>query len=303
MKIYSAPIQGFTDCAWRNMHSAIFANGIDRYYAPFLRIERGAFRNKDLRDIDPKNNIGYHLVPQIIACPVEQFHALIEKVASLGYREIDINMGCPFPPIVKRHCGAGVLSSPDQVAAIMNVAKNFSDIRFSVKMRLGVEKRDEWCALMHSIESINPIHITLHPRTAIQQYSGEIDMEQFELLYSKAQFPLVYNGDIRSDHDIESISATYPQLQAIMIGRGLLANPALGMHMPDAKQKIIQLHDKLFEHYSKHLSGDAHLLAKMKSLWEYFLTETGDRKARKKILKSSTIEKYSTAVDSFWLTI
>ena len=91
MKIYSAPIQGFTDCAWRNMHSAIFANGIDRYYAPFLRIERGAFRNKDLRDIDPKNNIGYYLVPQIIACPVEQFHALIEKVASLGYREIDIN--------------------------------------------------------------------------------------------------------------------------------------------------------------------------------------------------------------------
>ena len=306
MELLAAPLQGFTDYVWRNAHSTVFAGNVSCYYAPFLRIEKGAFRNKDLRDIAPENNTAGTFVPQVIACPAEQFALLIDKTASMGYRSIDINMGCPFPPLVKRHCGAGILSYPNEVSKLLDIAKKFNGIDFSIKMRLGVACPDEWETLMPIIAGFDPIHVTLHPRTAMQQYSGNIDMEQFSNFYAAASFPVVYNGDITTNADIGNIAAKYPQLRAIMAGRGLLANPALNtdnLQYTDEICLLENLHNLLFEQYRMHLCGDAHLLAKMKSLWEYFLAGRGSRKCRKKIMKSSTIEKYRLAVEEFWQSL
>lgn len=300
-KIFSAPIQGYTDCAWRNAHSRIFAGDIDRYYAPFLRIEKGAFRNKDLRDIAPESNRDYHLVPQVIACEHNNFSLLVDKVVSLGYREIDINMGCPFPPIVKRHCGAGMLPFPDEVRPMLDVTEEYPDVNFSIKMRLGADSPDEWRALMPILSATKLSHVTLHPRTAKQQYTGDIDMSRFSEFIAEATFPVVYNGEIHSMADIDALTAEYPALHAVMVGRGLLYDPALASDAPaNALPRIIKLHDRLFDSYKAALSGDAHLLAKMKSLWEYFLAGKGSRKCRKKIKKSTTIDKYIAAVNDFW---
>ena len=63
MKIYSAPLQGFTEAVWRNVHDKVFG-GIDGYYTPFLRYEHGEIRNKDKRDVERKNNTVKNLVPQ-----------------------------------------------------------------------------------------------------------------------------------------------------------------------------------------------------------------------------------------------
>ena len=285
-KIFSAPIQGYTDCAWRNAHSRIFAGDIDRYYAPFLRLEKGAFRNKDLRDIAPESNRDYHLVPQVIACERSQFAMLVDKVVSLGYREVDINMGCPFPPIVKRHCGAGILPFPDEVRSMLGVTEEYPD---------------EWRALMPALSATKLSHVTLHPRTAKQQYTGDIDMSRFSEFIAEATFPVVYNGEIHSMADIDALTAEYPALHAVMIGRRLLYDPALVSPEHDsALPRIIKLHDRLFDSYKAALSGDAHLLAKMKSLWEYFLAGKGSRKCRKRIKKSTTIDKYIAAVNDFW---
>ena len=301
MKIFSAPIQGYTDCAWRNAHSRIFAGDIDRYYAPFLRLEKGAFRNKDLRDIAPESNRDYHLVPQVIACERSQFAMLVDKVVSLGYREVDINMGCPFPPIVKRHCGAGMLPFPDEVRSMLGVTEEYPDVSFSVKMRLGADSPDEWRALMPALSATKLSHVTLHPRTAKQQYTGDIDMAAFARFMTEATFPVVYNGEIHSVADFDALTAEYPALHAVMIGRGLLYDPALASPEHDsALPRIIKLHDRLFDSYKAALSGDAHLLAKMKSLWEYFLADKGSRRCRKRITKSTTIDKYIAAVNDFW---
>lgn len=306
MEILAAPLQGFTDYVWRNAHSSVFAKSVSCYYAPFLRIEKGAFRNKDLRDIATGNNASCTLVPQVIACQPEQFALLIDKVASMGYRRIDINMGCPFSPLVKRHCGAGILSYPDEVEKLLDIAKRLGDIDFSIKMRLGTACPDEWKALMPIIAHFAPIHVTMHPRTAMQQYNGDVNMAQFSDFYATAPFPVVYNGGINTNADIDCIAAEYPHLQAIMVGRGLLANPALNtrdLQHASETSLLAKLHDLLFEQYKLHLCGDAHLLAKMKSLWEYFLAGRGSRKCRKKIVKSTTIAKYSSAVEEFWQSL
>lgn len=306
-KIFSAPLQGYTDRTWRNAHAATFTGNVDRYYAPFLRIEKGAFRNRDLRDIDPDGNRDYNFVPQVIASPAEQFAKLIAKVSEMGYTEIDINMGCPFPPVTKRHCGAGILPYPDEAAEMLTCLEQYPDIRFSVKMRLGMNSTDEWRAMMPVIAGINPIHVTMHPRTASQQYGGEIDMQQFGEFYNNAPFPVVYNGDITTTATIDTLSQQYPRLKAIMVGRGLLINPSLSAHSDviDDTQlfKIKELHETLVRQYSAALCGEAHLLAKLKSLWEYFLMGYGDRKCRKKILKSGSMGNYMAAVEAFWLSI
>ena len=303
MEIFAAPLQGLTDHIWRNTHSRVFAGCISRYYTPFLRIEKGAFRNKDLREITPANNTCRALVPQVIACPIEQFTQLIDKVASMGYHEIDINMGCPFAPIVKRRCGSGIIPYPDEVAALLNTAKKYTGINFSIKMRLGIDNPDEWRTLMPIITDFAPTHVTLHPRTAKQQYSGELHLAQFHNFYTAATFPVVYNGDITTKADIERIATEYPHLRAVMVGRGLLANPAINTPNLDSYNETLllaQLHDQLFGQYQSQLCGDSHLLSKMKSLWEYFLAGRGSRKSRKKIIKSTTIEKYRLAVEEFW---
>ena len=147
MRIYSAPLQGFTEAVWRNVHSAVFG-GIDGYYTPFLRYEHGEIRNKDIRDVERKNNSAKNLVPQIIASTPEEMHPLMELIVSEGYERVDINMGCSFPLQVRKRHGAGLLPHPDLVLDLMKEVIKYSEVSFSVKMRLGCNSKDEWKELI-----------------------------------------------------------------------------------------------------------------------------------------------------------
>ena len=129
-------MQGFTEAVWRNVHSEVFG-GIDGYYTPFLRYEHGEIRNKDIRDIERKNNTTQNLVPQIIAATPEEMHPLLELIANEGYVRVDINMGCSFPLQMRKRHGAGLLPYPELVAALMAEVAKHSEFSFSVKMRLG----------------------------------------------------------------------------------------------------------------------------------------------------------------------
>ena len=86
--------------AWRNAHAQCWG-GVDAYYTPFVRLEKGEIRNKDRRDVSPEENTVPQLVPQVIASEPEELKVLTDFLTSQGYREIDVNMGCPFPLIVR----------------------------------------------------------------------------------------------------------------------------------------------------------------------------------------------------------
>ncbi len=302
IKIYSAPLQGYTDAAWRNAHETIFG-GVDAYFSPFVRIERGEFRNKDIKDIEPLNNKVMHFVPQIIASEEDELRRLTDLVIEKGYNEIDINMGCPFPLITRKYKGCGILPYPDKVRAIMNVMQDYKGIEFSVKMRLGLEDKDEWKNILPILNDTHLKSVTLHPRIGRQQYKGDVDMDSFASFYDECKLPLIYNGDIKKIDDIEKISKEFPLLDGIMIGRGLLANPSLayeyknGINMPDKElyNKIIEMHSFLFDYYSNTLQGESQILNKMKTFWEYLLPDM-DKKIHKAIKKSSSLNKYLTEI-------
>lgn len=297
--VYFAPLQGYTDADYRNAHNLSFA-GIDSYYTPFVRIEKGEFRKKDLKDISPGNNDSTPVIPQLIAGEADEMRRITELFVENGYKEIDINLGCPFPLLIKKKKGSGILPYPDKVKELLQAVNDFSDIRFSVKMRLGLNSAEESLTLLPLLNDLPLKHITMHPRLGVQQYKGELDMESFSLFYEKCTHPLIYNGNIQTVEDISDILAAFPRLAGIMIGRGLLTNPALALEYKNGqplagdefRKKMMQMHRYVYDSYSKRLEGgDAQLLNKMKTFWEYPYPEM-DRKIKKRIMKCNRLSNY-----------
>lgn len=301
-KIEFAPLQGYTDAIYRTMHNKVFG-GINSYYSPFIRLEKGEVRQKDIKDILPENNENINLVPQIIVNSNEEFLKLTELVCNLGYKRIDINMGCPFPLQTKKGRGAALLQNTKHLEDIVESINSINDIDFSIKMRLGMDSAEDAKGALEIINKAKLHHITIHPRIAKQQYKGEIDYQTFDYIYQNCLHPIIYNGDILSQEDIYNIINIYPKIEGIMIGRGLLAKPYLAMELnktirlsvSERLSMIMKLHDAIYDHYSSVMQGEHQLLLKMKTFWEYLDEEIG-KKPYKAIKKSVNIKKYELAI-------
>lgn len=304
LPIHFAPLQGYTDAVYRNAHAAIFG-GVDTYYTPFVRIERGGFRAREQRDVAPQKNSVPHLIPQLIAADVEKAEQILALFIEKGYTQASINMGCPFPILAKRHQGSGILPSVERVESLLSIVSKYPEVRFSVKMRLGWDNPNECLALAPLLNSLPLQHITMHARLGNQQYKGEVDLDGFAAFAHVCNHPLIYNGDIGSMEQMDSIALRFPHLAGIMLGRGLLANPALALEYKqgaplapnDLADKLRTLHTELLANYQEQMQGgDSQLVAKMKTIWEYLLPH-GDRKLKKAIHKANKLETYQQAVN------
>lgn len=303
MKIYFAPLQGYTDAAYRRIHNEIYGGCIECYYSPFIRVEKGEIRKKDLHDISPENNVGINLVPQIIVNSVSEFNCLVDRISDMGYLQIDINMGCPFPLQTRKGRGAGLLPRQNIVSEIFEAVRSRDNIGFSVKMRLGMDVAAESVSLVPIINDTPLRHIVVHPRVGKQQYKGIPDIESFNELSQKIHHPIVYNGDILSVGDIVKLQQEYQNIHGVMIGRGLLARPSLALEYKSGESisrerriiLLMKMHDALMEYYSAVLQGDSQLLLKMKTFWDYLEPEIG-HKAFKLLKKSSSVAKYNVAL-------
>lgn len=303
LPIHFAPLQGYTEAVYRNAHAICFG-GIDTYYTPFVRLEKGHFRNKDVREISTANNTVPHLIPQLIASTPEKAETILTLFIEKGYKEADINLGCPFPILAKRHNGSGMLPYPEEVKALLGLASKYPEISFSIKMRLGWEDANECLQLVDMINELPLRQVTMHPRLGKQQYKGNVDLEGFAAFQKACQHPLIYNGDICSAEDICRIQEQFPGLAGVMIGRGLLAKPELAWEYKNSCtlapnemiDKVRNMHNQIFSSYKEQIEGgEMQLLNKMKAIWEYLLPEA-DRKLKKAIYKSNHIEKYTQSV-------
>lgn len=247
------------------------------------------------------------MIPQILPGSADEFRLLTDAVGGKGYRQIDINLGCPFPMIAGKHKGAGMLLYPAQVAEVLAPIAEYPEIQFSLKMRLGWENASECMVLVELLNTLRLSRIALHARTGKQQYKGHPDLEAFQGFYELCQHPLYYNGDIESLSDIRQILTRFPLLKGVFIGRGLLSSPLLAKEfkgnetfLPEQRMSIyFAFHEELFSAYSQVLQGETQLLVKMKTLWEYFLPET-DRKLLKRIKKSTRLQQYTESVKAIF---
>lgn len=303
LPLYFAPLQGFTEDSYRRIHHEL-VGGVTAYYTPFLRLEHKGIRTKDARDVRPEFNAGVPIVPQVIAKDGEEFTFLVNYLTELGYREIDVNMGCPFPLQTRHGRGAGILQHPECVTQIAEIIRQREDLTFSIKMRLGLTDESEGISLLPILNNTPLKHITLHPRLGSQQYNGTADLDAFERFAEKTTHRLIYNGDLKTPADVHAIATRFPNLAGIMMGRGLLARPSLAQEVIEGTEwhrtKRIALLKKMHDHYHAHLAtiipGEAQLLTKVRTFWEYMEEECG-RKTWKKIMKAGSMRNYLNAIN------
>ncbi len=283
-----APLQGYTDAAYRRAHWEC-VGGVDEYYTPFVRIEKGEIRRKDLRDTDPAANEGVPTVPQVIARDGDEFARLCDALQEQGWRRIDLNMGCPFPMQVRAGRGSGLLQHHDRVEEILEEMQRRPDVQFSVKMRLGQESEDEGLNIMPIINEMPLLHVTLHPRLGRQQYKGVADREAFGRFREVSRHPMVYNGDIAA---LDSEELELGNIKGVMIGRGLLARPWMTGDN-DPAEVLRAMHAAVYRHATETLCGDSQILARLHAFWEYIDI---DRKQKKAIMKATSLPRYREAV-------
>lgn len=292
-KIYCAPLQGFTDFVWRNAHAEVYGN-VDIYYTPFMRMVNHSIPNRYIADVNPENNVA-RIRPQILATNPEDATLMVKQLRDMGYTEIDINLGCPHPPIAGKKKGSGMLAHPAMCEELFVALSKIEEVRYSIKMRLGYDSFHQWQDILPLMDIISPMEIVVHPRMGKQMYRGEVNTDEFSMLYEACHYPIIYNGDITSTCQIELLQHRYPQLSGVMVGRALLAKPYLFCNYVDSAD-LERFHAILYSQYQKHLLGGEHqILTKMKSLWEYFLPDA-DKKLRKAIKKCNSIAHYEQIV-------
>lgn len=276
-RLMVAPMQGLTEAVWRSEHFRKFGadQGDVEYFTPFIRVEKGEVRARDLREFTSELNQGMNLTPQIIFRDVEEWRMLVDRLAESGATRIDMNMGCPFSPQVKKGRGAGILLHTDIISKIAEAMREYvGSIKFSVKMRLGINDPAESLEIIGILNEMPLRHITVHPRTAKQQYKGNLLLDDMQNFTSKLHHPVIFNGEISTPMQIVELSH---QFDGVMVGRGMLARPSLfaefrfGIEwsVKDREEAFLCLLRNTSSVLEDKLCGSAQHSDKMKPYWEY----------------------------------
>lgn len=303
--LLSSPLQGFTDFRFRNAFNKHFG-GIDTFYAPYIKLN-GKLHIKPAyeRDILPENNTNITVIPQVMTNNAEEFLFVANYVKQLGYKELNWNLGCPYPMVTKRGMGSGLICDFVKIENILKEVHEKSDITVSMKMRMGYENTNEILETLPVLDQFPLKNIAIHARIGKQLYKGGVDLEAFEKCIDYTKHKLYYNGDITSVTGFKKMQERFPSIDHWMIGRGLIADPFLPNMIqnntetyPSNKiEKFRDFHDTIYNAYGEALSGQHHLLLKMTSFWEYFATQFSDpRKTFKRIKKAKSIRNYNLAV-------
>jgi tRNA-dihydrouridine synthase len=303
--LLSSPLQGFTDFRFRNAFHKHFG-GIDTFYSPYIKLNgklvvKGSYE----RDILPENNTTLEVIPQIITNDAEEFLFVAKYVQQFGYKELNWNLGCPYPMVAKCGMGSGLISNTSQIEHILKRVHNETDILVSMKMRMGYENATEILDVFPILDQYPIKNIAIHARIGKQLYKGGVDLDSFQKCLDHTKHKIYYNGDITSVSKFKELQERFPSIDHWMIGRGLIADPFLPSMIkndttayPKNKLEIFEaFHDEIYQEYDAYLSGPTPIRMKMLGFWEYFSESfSNPQKTFKKIKKAGNSKNYEIAV-------
>ena len=303
MNYYFAPMESITGYIYRNIYEKHFG-GIQKYFSPFITTNQHyGMQNREKRDVLPENNQSIFLVPQILTNHADQFVDMAQKMQNLGYREVNLNLGCPSRTVVTKGKGSGFLANPDALDRFF--AKIFDanlEVGISVKTRIGMEDPKEFEKILKIYDKYPFLELIIHPRLQTDFYKNHPNMEAFGLAVDTIKVPLCYNGDIYTKEDIENFREKYPTVNNLMLGRGLLRTPSLLKEVNGEVRDYNQWYDfltELCETYEREFSGQKNVLYKMKEHWYYlFQSLPEDEKAVKAMKKTKDLGDYRLLVKS-----
>lgn len=310
MKFYFAPMEGITGHIYRRAFHKYFP-GADTYFTPFISPDGNKIlRNKEKRDVLPENNAGMQVVPQIITNRADYFLMAAGYLKSeYGYTEVNLNLGCPSGTVVAKGKGSGFLGRLEELELFLEEVFDKFDGEISIKTRVGRTDTEDWPRILEIFRRFPVKGLTIHPRVQKDFYTGALRLETFSHAYEQWKRPLCYNGDIIDRKGYETIVERFPEVSAVMLGRGVLRDPYLigrlrGEAIPEATERretIRAFHEQLMTEYGQVLSGDRDLIYKMKELWFYLLDSFADSdKARKQIRKCEKLSEYRSIVNGLF---
>ena len=315
-----APFQGITDSVYRNLYKKHFS-GIDKFYTPFFTgIHKDNSRSLRGEEIDVNFNDVNTLTPQILGNDADEIVRFANQCQAMGYKEINLNMGCPFPRVANKVRGCGLMAEPQKVREILDKVFNNIEIKFSLKCRLGYYKDTEIDELIDCFNDYPFSEIIIHPRIGKQLYTGSADVDRFAEIAPSIKRPLVYNGDIFSVDDYKRISEklnssspveTYGRMSSehkvstFMLGRGLLINPFLADEIKgksfDYEERRKILHHfvvSLYLERLRHAGGSPKIIGCMKELWSYMMNSFEDpQNIWRKVKKINNLDVYEETVE------
>ena len=293
MRYYFAPMEGLTDSVFRRLHHQYFP-GVDRYYMPFISptVHR-ELTPREARELPRADSVGFRAVPQLLTKVADDFLWAAGKCRELGYEEVNLNLGCPSGTVTAKGKGSGMLRDPDSLERFLDEIFNSTPLPISVKTRIGFEDPAEFPKLLE-IFNRYPIHeLTIHPRVRKQFYSGSADREMFAWAAENTNISLVYNGDIASQKDIADLAQQFPKIDAVMIGRGLVADPGMltpGGTTADALEVFL---DGLLEEYLVLFGGSRNAMFRLKEHWGMLLNRfENSEKLGKQLRKTTDLAEY-----------
>lgn len=301
MKLYFAPMEGVAGYLYRNAFHSCFEHP-DKYFTPFLVPgQDGKFTPKELNEIILEHNKGMYVVPQLLTNRAEDFIKASKELENMGYTEVNLNLGCPSGTVVAKKKGSGFLAYPEELDRFLDQIFSGTAIRISVKTRIGKNDPEEFDRLLEIYNRYPMEELIIHPRTQKDFYKNYPNMEVFQKALCHGNNQICYNGNIFTAQDYEKFTKQYPQVGAVMLGRGLIANPWLigdirGLKRP-GRERLREFHDILCSGYQEIMSGDRNVLFKMKELWLYMgcMFPDSDR-LLKRIKKAERLRDYEAAV-------
>lgn len=293
MDVYFAPMEGLTDRIYRQVHRKYFP-GVARYYMPFFSpTQHRELTPREAREL-PEAGLEDHLaVPQVLTKNAEDFLWAAEVCRSLGYREINLNLGCPSGTVVSKGKGSGMLGDPSRMEEFLDQVFSHTPIPVSVKTRLGLNDPEEFPRLLEIFNRYPISLLILHPRVRKDFYKGPVREEWFSYAAANSRNPLIYNGNLCSPGEIDDFAKKYPQAPAVMLGRGLIGDP--GMISPGGTRRDLlqKYHDELLVRYLEAFGGSRNAMFRMKEHWSYLLCRfRGAEKLGKRLRKTTDIGEY-----------
>ncbi len=297
LTLYAAPMEGLTTRLWRQTQQEIFG-GVDKYFTPFLSPNANlSFQQKELDEIPGEKDT----VPQLLTNQGDHFIWAARELKARGYEEVNFNLGCPSGTVTAKRKGAGLLADPEGLERCLDeIFDALPDMRVSVKTRIGKNDPAEWEGLL-TLYSRYPIHeLIVHPRIQKEFYRGAVHEEAFAQALAAYTGRLVYNGDLFTAEDVAAFRSRYPQVDTVMTGRGLVADPSLGRQVKGgaraSRQELATFHDTLLERYCRRLSGETSVLHRMRELWNYLCTGFQEtERPLKAIRKAKSLAAYEAA--------
>ena len=308
MNYYVAPMEGLTDRVWRQAHQKWFgwAGAPAKYYAPFLSPpENRVLIKKKMAELAPEANPGAPVVPQLLAKDGALAAWMVGQLRQLGYTEVNLNFGCPSGTVTAKGKGSGMLRDLNKLDAFLAALFAEAEGPLTVKTRLGVEKPEEFAAVLEVYNRYPIAELTIHPRVMRQQYRGVADREAFAKALPTCRMPVCYNGDLTTVEQLRALEADFPTVQSLMVGRGIIADPALfrqALGGPAAtKEELRGYLDDLYHGYTALFGSAGCAISRMKGHWFYLIHRfEGSEKLEKQLRKLREPWEYETVVNQIF---